>query len=733
MKSSDRFSALYRNLWLTAGAFALFALVFVFYVRSEKRIDLANEKRFLSYVLADELRESSDDLTRMVRTYVITGEPIYKKHYQEILDIRDGKQPRPLRYEYIYWDLVSDDDLRPRPSSGVAVPLLELMQRIGFTDEEFGRLAQAKANSDALTRTEFAAMALVESHTQPAKADSFKASLMLHDHAYHLAKAGIMQPISEFQQMMDLRTLKDVHAAELFAASMRAVFILFGIILMFMLWRSYRALQAILGGSANELHAHIARLGSGDFATPIPIVPGTEQSVLGWLSTTQQKLEKIELERTEATQRIQYLAHFDILTGLPNRAQLDDHLNYALSLAKRSNGRLAIMFLDLDHFKDINDTLGHSIGDTLLIELAKRIKSVLREEDTASRLGGDEFILMLPGTDAPGAARVAQKLLAVITQPCEIEQHELTVTASIGIALYPEDGANLETLSKNADAAMYRVKQDGRQGYRFFTQEMQTRSTRNLQLVNALRHALERNQLQLHYQPQICIQDGRVVGAEALLRWQHPELGSISPAEFVSVAEDSGLILPIGEWVVRTAVQQAKEWFNKGHSPMVIAVNLSAVQFRHPDLPELVSRILSEAGLPPEYLELELTEGVAMHDPQSAIAVMNDLHERGVRMSIDDFGTGYSSLSYLKKFKVYKLKIDQSFVRDINTDSEDRAIVSAVINLARSLGLRTIAEGVETPGQLAFLIEQGCNEVQGYYYSKPLVSDQFEEFVWSRE
>ena len=434
-------------------------------------------------------------------------------------------------------------------------------------------------------------------------------------------------------------------------------------------------------------------------------------------------------ERKHAEERIQYLANFDALTGLPNRAQLVDHLTYALSHAKRSNGYLAIMFIDLDRFKDINDTLGHSIGDAFLVEVARRLQVTLREEDTASRLGGDEFILMLPGCDAEGAAHVVQKILHIISEPYKIEQYDLVVTASIGIALYPYDGVDLETLSKNADTAMYRVKKDGRNGYCFFTTEMQARATRNLRLVNALRFALERNQFQLHYQPQISTKDGGMIGVEALLRWRHPELGEISPTEFISVAEDSGLILTIGEWVLRTAVQQLKRWIDSGHPPMVMAVNLSAVQFRHPSLPDLVTQILNETGLAPQYLELELTESVAMHDPQAAIEVMNNLHERGIRMSIDDFGTGYSSLSYLKKFKVYKLKIDQSFVHDIGTDREDKAIVTAIISLAKSLSLQTIAEGVETEEQLVFLREQGCDEVQGYYYSRPLAAEQFAQWL----
>ncbi|MBI3433215.1 MAG: PAS domain S-box protein [Hydrogenophilales bacterium] len=431
----------------------------------------------------------------------------------------------------------------------------------------------------------------------------------------------------------------------------------------------------------------------------------------------------------EAQAHIQRLAHFDPLTGLPNRALLNDRISHELSGAQRNRTQMAILFVDLDHFKNVNDTLGHRIGDELLITVAARLKTVVREVDTVSRQGGDEFILILPGTDANGAAHVAEKLLEAVAQPYQIEGFELSVTLSIGIALYPADGDDFDALSKCADAAMYRAKHDGRNTYRFFTTEMQARSAHNLQMENALRRALERNQLLLHYQPQISLQDGHLIGIEALLRWQHPELGMIAPAEFIPVAEESGQILQIGEWALRSAVQQMKAWRDGGLMPMAMAVNLSAVQFRHPHLPELVTQILDEMELPPQYLELELTESVAMDDAPAAIAVMDKLHEHGIRMSIDDFGTGYSSLSYLKRFNVHRLKIDQSFVRGIGEDPEDRAIVSAIISLADSLGLLTIAEGVETEGQLAFLREQGCDEVQGYYFSKPLAAGQFEAFV----
>lgn len=434
-------------------------------------------------------------------------------------------------------------------------------------------------------------------------------------------------------------------------------------------------------------------------------------------------------QRKQDEERIQRLAHFDVLTGLPNRVLLNDRISHALSMAQRSHSQLAVLFLDIDHFKNINDSIGHRIGDELLKLVAERLNSVVREEDTVSRLGGDEFILVLQDTDADGAAHVAEKLLASVARPYQIEPYDLIITPSIGISMFPADGENFDTLYQCADVAMYRAKHDGRNNFRFFTPAMQANSTRRLRLENALRHALELNQLCLHYQPQMSLASGRIIGAEALLRWTHPDFGMVSPAEFIPVAEDSGLILPIGEWVLRTAAGQMKSWMDRGMEPMIIAVNLSAVQFRHANLPEKITQILDEVKLLPQYLELELTEGVAMDDPLGAIAVMDNLHGRGIRMSIDDFGTGYSSLSYLKRFKVYKLKIDQSFVQYLTDNPEDKAIVSAIISMSGSLGLQTIAEGVETAGQQAFLLGQGCNEIQGYYFSRPLPAEQFEAFV----
>jgi diguanylate cyclase (GGDEF)-like protein/PAS domain S-box-containing protein len=450
------------------------------------------------------------------------------------------------------------------------------------------------------------------------------------------------------------------------------------------------------------------------------------------LNRTVRALEQKVQEQKAAEARIQRLAHFDALTGLPNRSLLDDRCRHTLHVAQRHGQPVALLFLDLDHFKTVNDSLGHRVGDAVLMGLAKRLRAVVRAQDTVARLGGDEFVLLLPETDADGAAHVAQKILAAAQEPFEAYGHELTVTPSVGVALYPNDGATLDELSRAADAAMYRAKEDGRNTWRFYTTELQAHSDRTLLLSNALRRALERKQLWLAYQPQMDLDSGRIVGAEALLRWDHPELGAVSPAEFIPIAESSGLIVSIGDWVFETAARQIAAWDRAGLPPLTLAVNVSSVQLRQSDLPQRVKRALERAGVGVERLEVELTEGAAMRDPQGAVSVMNALYEQGTELSIDDFGTGYSSLAYLKKFPVAKLKIDRSFVRDLMRDAGDRAIVHAIISMATSLGMRTVAEGVETEAQLAFLRERGCHAMQGFLLSRPLAGDAFAEFVRSR-
>ena len=431
-------------------------------------------------------------------------------------------------------------------------------------------------------------------------------------------------------------------------------------------------------------------------------------------------------EHRHAEWRVEYLANFDDLTGLPNRVQLQQQFGYAVSVARRNNENLAIIFIDLDYFSNINDAYGHSVGDVLLKKVSERLAAVLKEKDTLCRLGADEFIVMLPQCGADASAEVASRILEALVAPFEVEQHEFIVTASLGISVFPEDGNDLETLSRNADMAMFLAKEQGRASYRFFTEEMQTHASRTMRLITEMRHAVERGQFELHYQP--LVSGKRVIGVEALLRWNHPELGSVLPAEFIPAAEKSGLVIDIGGWVLRKAAQQAKDWLDSGLQLSTMAVNLSPVQFRDERLSQTIVDVLKETQLPPELLELEITEGTAMLNPDYAVSLTKGLNMLGVRFSIDDFGTGYSSLSYLKKFHIHKLKIDRTFVRDLLVDTEDRAIVSTIINMARNLGLVVIAEGVENEEQCRFLTEQGCDEMQGFYFSKPLPAEGCESF-----
>ncbi|MDQ9171682.1 EAL domain-containing protein [Oxalobacteraceae bacterium R-40] len=1033
-------SAFTRNLWLTVASFIILSIAFAAYVHTEKLIDQAHSKRTQSLLLAVEFQQTSEQLTNLARAYVISGTPEYKEKYRELVEIQDGSRPRPASSYQLYEGLALSENQNSRRSQPPSISILALAMQIGVTKEEFSKLRKAKEKLDYLTDIEYTAMELVESADLPFGASHLKAREMLFDKTYLQTKSEVIRPIYEFYRMVDERTLKTVQGQTVIAQRTRMVFVLFGVLLLITLLLTYRKLHAVLGGSVDELHAHIARMGRGDFSIgSLPAKPSRDNSVLAWLVETQKNLAQAErlrkdletisqrqsslykvlgecneaimrcsneselfeqicrsvvtvggmdmtwigmpdeegkrikpvlsygegeayareievsIDENEATgrgpvavcfredrpvwcqdfrnepamspwkiqgekfgwkanaalplhsrgkviavigmysreayafdeatrnllvrlavdidyalnslednrereqalealadsrrmlrtiidstpirifwkdmnlrfmgcnrafvldtklsspkevigkndyqmawrpyaekyeaddrqvlesgkprlsyeepyrditgqerwlrtskvplfddsgktigvlglyediteqklaaERIHYLANYDTLTGLPGRNLLNERLDVELEIAQRENESFALMFLDLDNFKDINDVLGHNLGDTVLIELARRLRSAVSEGVTIARFGGDEFVLLLPKTDPRSAGLAAQKLLAAVSEPYRTDRYSLSLAASIGIAIYPQDGTDCESLFKSADTAMYYAKKEGRRGFCFSNPAMQEQSARNLQLVSAMNDALEHDQFQVHFQPQISMQDGHVVGVEALLRWQHPEFGFISPGEFMPVAEESGLILSIGEKVLRSAVRQARSWMSEDFGPLTVGVNLSVVQFRDPHLPELVSRILKEEGLPPEYLDLELTESVAMSNPQSGIDMMQQFHERGVQISIDDFGTGYSSLSYLKKFKLHKLKIDQSFVRDITTDPEDKAIVGAIIQMAKRLGLRTIAEGVETSEQMEYLREQGCDEVQGYYCSKPLSSEQFQIFA----
>jgi diguanylate cyclase (GGDEF)-like protein len=426
-------------------------------------------------------------------------------------------------------------------------------------------------------------------------------------------------------------------------------------------------------------------------------------------------------EHKQAEERIELLAHHDALTGLPNRVLLRDRFAHALAMAERSRSRVAMLFLDLDNFKRVNDTLGHAAGDQLLLEVVTRLMQCTRESDTISRQGGDEFILLLNDIpDQEAVERIANKILVKLAEPMDISGHELNATCSIGIALYPDDGGSFDTLLQKTDTAMYNAKGAGRNIYHFFDEQMNRQAHEHLLLQNRLNRALFQAEFSLHYQPQLAIESGRVVGLEALLRWTSPDLGEVPPERFIPVAEDCGLIVPIGAWVLEEACRQAQSLRRAEGVDLPMAVNLSALQFRRAGLVETVAGALERSGLPPRLLELELTESILLQDVEYTLETVRRLKALGVRLSIDDFGTGYSSLSYLKRFAVDRLKIDRSFVRDLDTDPDNAAIVRAVIHLARSLRLGIVAEGVETEAQLAFLREEGCQDVQGFLFSPPL-------------
>jgi diguanylate cyclase (GGDEF)-like protein/PAS domain S-box-containing protein len=429
--------------------------------------------------------------------------------------------------------------------------------------------------------------------------------------------------------------------------------------------------------------------------------------------------------RKSAEQRVQYLAYYDDLTGLANRALLQDRLAKAVAEARRQRHKVALLFLDLDGFKDINDSLGHSVGDLLLQGVAERLKRWGREQDTIARLGGDEFLVMLPHVvDVPDAAVAAERLMDVIDDVFVIQEHSLHVSCSLGISIFPDHGETAETLIKNADAAMYSAKQGGRNNFRFFTDDLNAQAAERLSLENNLRSALIRDELSLMYQPQVDIATGTITGLEALLRWHNPDLGRVPPDKFIRIAENSGLILPIGEWVLRTACSQVRKWQSEGLPGITVAVNVSAVQFRQENFVSVVRKVLQETGLPPQYLELELTETLLLANAELMLSVVQELKAIGVTLAIDDFGTGYSSFSYLKQFRVNTLKIDRCFIQDVAVDPDNAAIASAIISMAKSLHLKVIAEGVENEAQMSFLRAHQCDEMQGYYFSKPLTVDE---------
>jgi diguanylate cyclase (GGDEF)-like protein/PAS domain S-box-containing protein len=438
-------------------------------------------------------------------------------------------------------------------------------------------------------------------------------------------------------------------------------------------------------------------------------------------------------ERKLYQARIEQQANYDTLTGLANRSLLQDRLEQALLTATSYHTRLAVVFVDLDRFKFINDSLGHHIGDEMLKTMADRLESCVRDCDTVARLGGDEFVVLITGQTAPDLVRgIVERMLTVVAQPWVSEQGEFNVSCSIGVALFPSDGADAQTLLKHADSAMYRAKESGRNNFQFFTRELNTLMTERVEMESGLRRALERDQFLLHYQPRVDLPTGKIIGAEALIRWRLPEQGIVAPGRFIPLAEETGLIVPIGKWVLTQACAQNKAWQDAGREPIVVSVNVSARQFRQDNLVRTVAEVLNETGLEPRYLELELTESMVMHDAAQLVAMLGELKRLGVQISVDDFGTGYSSLSYLKRFPVDRLKVDRSFVEHLATDADDATIVRAIITLGHNLGLKVVAEGVELDEQVRFLRLNQCDEAQGFIFCRPIEADALAQMLIKR-
>jgi len=439
------------------------------------------------------------------------------------------------------------------------------------------------------------------------------------------------------------------------------------------------------------------------------------------------ELEKLLQERTAQVDR---LAYYDTLTSLPNRTLFEDRLTQAVALAQRANRRVAVLFIALDQLKKVNDTLGHLAGDQLMQQVAARLRGCVTESYTVARFGGDQFVLMLPGIErTKDAVDVIASIQEALNPSFKLDRQELFATASVGVSFFPDDGQETSSLVKNAGAALYRAKKSGGNEYRFYTADMHAKASKRFELETSLRRAIDNQEFLLHYQPRVAIDSLQIVGLEALVRWQHPQMGLVPPGDFIPLAEETGLILPIGEWVLREACRQNREWQDKGFARMRIGVNISARQFQQQHLSETVMRILEEAELGPEFLELELTESSIMSHPEATIDVLTKLQTKGVAISVDDFGTGFSSLSYLKRLPIDSLKVDQSFVRELATDPDDAALVMAIVSLGHTLRLRVVAEGVETQEQLRFLRLLLCDEIQGYLISKPLPVTGIEQLL----
>ena len=977
---------LFNKAWLTITAVLMLFVFFGLYVYFEKQIDRANEQRQKSYQLTDLLLQTCTDLTRMARTYVVTGEPRYQQYFQDILDIRDGKKPRPEDYNPAYWDTVLANVKTPAPGEGPAIALLELVRRFGFTNQELGELSLAKTNSDALTVLEMAAMKLAQTGGANAQANRAKALLMLHDANYHQIKLKIIAPINAVYLSMDNRTLAAVHNMEKIALLCRLLFITAALSVTFMLWRSYLALRTTLGASVEEVQAHMQRIGRGHFSAAATVTPDIENSVLGglfkmqnalyqhdieykhilqllkdseifqhtifdatpdamlisneqgiitlankqserllgysleqllgqsidslmpkrfraahpklraqyaaapvirsmgrgravmaqrqdgsevdveislspiqtaqglffastlcditerkhaeallkaseahfrrmadcspmmiWITdaageptfvnrtwfdftglnplqtmsyadwigtihpddretafvayyqnpkanvtiTTEYRLSNANgdwrwildkgvplfdenntftgymgsaidiTERKAAEEQIKQLAFYDPLTQLPNRRLLLERLKHGINLERRDGRQLALLMLDLDRFKAVNDILGHAAGDELLQQVAARITQRLRDVDIVARLGGDEFIVLLEDLMQPeDAGRVAEDIINDLSKPfCLCQSDNIQIGVSIGISLYPEHGVSPETLMDHADTALYKAKDAGRGCFAYFSKEMTALVRERIELENRLAEAVKQQELRIFYQPQVDVASGRITGAEAVVGWLDAAGEPILDADLTAIAEETILVMEIGAWALRETCRQGKAWLDSGLPPLTLAVKIASQQFCRGELCALVSKVLSETGFPAQQLELEVTENSLIENHHHAACILDNLSAQGVAIAIDAFGSGYSSLGEFKHIQLNRLKIDRGFIDGIPAHKDNRAITAAIIAMGHILGFKVLADGVDTPDQLAFLQQCQCDSYQGLIKSRALPANEFAQLV----
>ncbi|MCC5825330.1 EAL domain-containing protein [Alkalimonas sp.] len=721
------FQLLDARLLLTLLVFFLFVISFLLYVNAGRGIERAHNQRLQSFLLADELRQSSDDLTRMVRTYAVTGDERFRRYFDEILAIRNGDLPRPVDYHHIYWDLVDESDNRPRPA-GKSVALLELMRQAGFTEHELSQLVSAKEASDALVNLEQKAMSLVETGDDTLREEALS---MLHGSAYHEAKAGIMQPIDQLYSQMRQRTDAAVAKSERQARLLLMLFLVLGVMLLWLLWRFKKREAAVLGASVGELYRRIEQLGQGNFTEPAPMTDQQVNTVSGWLSQTQHRLAQLEQNRRQAQKRLQQLAHYDPLTGLPNRFLFAEKLQQAMQHALDKKHLIALAFIDLDGFKAVNDQFGHPYGDQVLLALSRRLQYRLSESNCVARISGDEFVLLLPDLNQlQDCDAVLQDVLSALAYPVQVNSIATQLSASIGVSFYPQEpSVEPEQLIRQADQAMYLAKQSGKNRIHYFDiaadQHMRTMHQR----LKAIDDGLQHNQFVLFYQPKVDFVTGQCIGVEALIRWQHPDQGLLPPSDFLPLIEQHTLGIKLGQWVLHQAFFQLSDWQAQGVE-LPISVNIAANHLQAADfVDQLETLAMNYPDISFTLLELEIVETSALQDFEHASQTMIACSKLGVSFSLDDFGTGYSSLSYLKRLPISTLKLDQSFVRDILTDSEDLAILQGVGLLAASFQLKTIAEGVESSAHIEKLLEIGYRYGQGYGIARPMPIERLTEWL----